>query len=265
MGPALLFCPGDRPERYGKAAERADGVIIDLEDAVAPHDKPAAREALIRSGLDPARTIVRVNPAQTHDFARDLEALRSTQYRTVMLAKAEGAEDLWALSGYEVVALCETARGVMKAGELAEEPNVVALMWGAEDLVASLGGTGSRRNDGGYRAVALHARSRVLLAAGSAGKQAMDAVYVNIPDLDGLAEEARDAVASGFGMKACIHPSQVEVIREAYRPSSDEEQFARGVLAEAELHGGVFTFQGRMVDEPILRHARLTLSRAQRK
>lgn len=87
MGPALLFCPADRPERYAKAAERADAVIIDLEDAVAPEDKPAARQALAESALDPARTIVRLNSAQTHDFAKDLEALRDTPYRTVMLAK----------------------------------------------------------------------------------------------------------------------------------------------------------------------------------
>lgn len=264
MGPALLFCPADRPERYAKALERADAVIVDLEDAVAPLDKPAAREALAASSLDPSRTIVRVNPAQTHDFARDLEALRETPYRTVMLAKTEGVEDLWALNGYEVIALCETARGIVRAVELAEEPNVVALMWGAEDLVASLGGTGSRKDDGGYRDVALHARSQVLLAAGAAGKQAVDAVYVNIPDLDGLTAEARDAVASGFAMKACIHPSQVEVIRAAYRPSVEEEQFARDVLAEAKLHGGVFAFRGKMVDGPILRHAEQTLRRAGR-
>lgn len=264
MGPALLFCPADRPERFGKAAERADAVILDLEDAVAPDRKAAAREALIAHPLDAARTIVRVNPAQSHEFALDLQALRETRYRTIMLAKAEGGEDLWALNGFSVVALCETARGVLKASELAGEPNVVALMWGAEDLVASLGGTASRNDDGAYRDIAMHARSMVLLAAAGAGKQAVDAVYVNIPDTAGLAAEARDAVASGFGMKACIHPSQVEIIREAYRPSADEEQFARDVLAEAQRHGGVFTFRGKMVDGPILRHAEQTLRRARR-
>jgi citrate lyase subunit beta / citryl-CoA lyase len=262
MGPALLFCPADRPERFGKASERSDAVILDLEDAVAPEHKAAAREALCSNVLDPARTIVRVNPAQSHEFALDLQALRDTPYRTVMLAKAEGGEDLWALNGFQVVALCETARGVLKATELAEEPNVVALMWGAEDLVASLGGTASRKDDGGYRDIAMHARSTVLLAAAAAGKQAVDAVYVNIPDVDGLAEEARDAVASGFGTKACIHPSQVAVIRDAYRPSVEEEQFARDVLAAAQQHGGVFAFRGRMVDGPILRHAEQTLRRA---
>ena len=104
-----------------------------------------------------------------------------------MLAKAESAAQLKELEGYSVIALCETAAGVLNAAAIAAEPNVVALMWGAEDLLASLGGTSSRAEDGGYRAVALHARSSVLLAAGAFGKDAIDAVYVNIPDLDGLA------------------------------------------------------------------------------
>lgn len=264
MGPALLFCPADRPERFAKAAERADAVILDLEDAVAPGDKPAAREALIASGLDPDRTIVRLNPASTHDFTLDVEALRDTQYRTVMLAKAEGAADLWSLNRFRVIALCETALGVLNASAMAAEPNVVALMWGAEDLVASLGGLSSRNDDGGYRHVALHARSQVLLAAGAAGKQSIDSVYVDISDLDGLAEESRDAVASGFGAKACIHPSQVAVIREAYLPSAGDIAQARELLEEASRQGGVFQFRGRMVDGPILRHAEQVLARAER-
>ncbi len=264
MGPALLFCPADRPERFAKAAERADAVILDLEDAVAPGDKPAAREALIASGLDPDRTIVRLNAASTHDFTFDVEALRDTQYRTVMLAKAEGAADLWSLNRFRVIALCETALGVLNASAMAAEPNVVALMWGAEDLVASLGGLSSRNDDGGYRHVALHARSQVLLAAGAAGKQSIDSVYVDISDLDGLAEESRDAVASGFGAKACIHPSQVAVIREAYLPSAGDIAQARELLEEASHQGGVFQFRGRMVDGPILRHAEQVLARAER-
>jgi len=256
MGPALLFCPADRPERYRKAAERADAVILDLEDAVAPAAKESARQALVASQLDPERTIVRVNPAGTEDFARDLAALAQTDYRTVMLAKTEGAAQLTDLRAYDVIALIETAAGVQHVGEIAAASNLAALMWGAEDLVASLGGTSSRRSDGSYREVARHARSSVLVAAGAYGKAAIDAVYVNIPDTDGLAEEAADASASGFTATACIHPSQVEVIRAAYRPSEEELAWADGVLAAAVTERGVFQFDGRMVDEPLLRHAR---------
>lgn len=258
LGPAILFCPADRPERYAKAAERADAVILDLEDAVAPHDKAAAREALIAHPLDPARTIVRVNPAGTDDFELDLEALEQTDYRTVMLAKAVSAE---ALDGFDVIALCETAAGVLAAPALAASENVVALMWGAEDLVASLGGNASRFSDGHYRAVSLHARSAVLIAAGAHGKAAIDAVHLDIADTAGLTAEARDAVASGFAATACIHPSQVATIREAYAPSDDELEYANAVLEAAAEHRGVFVFRGGMVDEPVLAHARRVLRR----
>ncbi|MHC8607248.1 HpcH/HpaI aldolase/citrate lyase family protein [Paenarthrobacter ureafaciens] len=271
MGPALLFCPADRPERYSKAADRSDAVILDLEDAVSPVDKQRARGAILAQlgaagdtpELEPSRTIVRVNPVGSAEFEKDLHSLARTPYRTVMVAKAESAEDMRALDGYRVIALCETAAGVLNAAAIAAEPNVVALMWGAEDLLASLGGLSSRNDDGGYRAVALHARSTVLLAAKAAGKEAIDAVYVHIPDLDGLAMESRDAVASGFGAKACIHPSQVAAVREAYAPAPEAVEEARELLDAASAAGsGVFQFKGKMIDGPILKHAESVLRRA---
>ena len=271
MGPALLFCPADRPERYQKASVRADAVILDLEDAVAPADKQRARGAILAQlgaagdgpELDPSRTIVRVNPAGTDEFEKDLHCLAHTPYSTVMLAKAESADQLKALEGFHVIALCETAAGVLNAAAIAAEPNVVALMWGAEDLLASLGGTSSRKDDGGYRAVALHARSSVLLAARAFGKEAVDAVYVNIPDLAGLAAEADDAMASGFGSKACIHPTQVAVVRDAYAPSEADVAAATELLQLAASTGaGVFQHKGRMIDGPILKHAEATIRRA---
>ncbi|BCW44322.1 CoA ester lyase [Arthrobacter sp. StoSoilB5] len=271
MGPALLFCPADRPERFGKAAERSDAVILDLEDAVAPGDKQRARGAILgqlgsdgdAAELDPSRTIIRVNPVGSAEFEKDLHSLAHSPYRTVMLAKAESAEQLRALEGYRVIALCETAAGVVNASAIAAEPNVVALMWGAEDLLASLGGLSSRNDDGGYRAVALHSRSAVLLAAKAAGKEAIDSVYVNIPDLQGLAAESLDAVASGFGAKACIHPSQVATVREAYAPSPEAVTEAAELLDAASAAGtGVFQFKGKMIDGPILKHAEATLRRA---
>jgi len=274
MGPALLFCPADRPERYRKAAARADAVILDLEDAVAPADKQRARGAILAQvgstgeepELDPSRTIVRINPAGTEEFEKDLHCLAHTPYRTVMLAKAESADQLKALAGYQVVALCETALGVLNAPAIAPAPNVVALMWGAEDLLATLGGTSSRTDDGGYRAVALHARSTVLVAARAFGKQAVDAVYVNIPDTDGLAAEAADAVASGFSSKACIHPTQAAVVREAYAPSDADVAAAAELLdAAAEAGSGVFRHNGKMIDGPILKHAESILRRAGQK
>lgn len=263
MGPALLFCPADRGERYEKALAAADAVIIDLEDAVAPHDKPAARQQLATSALDPSRVIVRVNPASGTEHALDVEALAHTEYRTVMLAKTESAADVDTLyeRGYRVLALCETALGVERAGEIAAHPAVIGLMWGAEDLIASMGGRSSRYDDGRYRDVARFARSRVLVAAKAAGKLAIDAVHVDIDDIDGLREEVSDAAASGFDATACIHPSQAAVIREGYAATPGEIDWAERVLAEADRQPGVFRFEGKMVDEPVLRQARAILGR----
>ncbi len=260
LGPALLFCPADRPDRYRKAADAADAVIIDLEDAVGPADKPRARDALTESDLDPAVTIVRVNPAPSAFFEADLAALRGTGYTTVMLPKAETAADLAALDGFDVIALCESPLGVRNAGLIASIDNVVALTWGAEDLVAALGGSSSRGADGGYRDYARYARSRVLIAAGSEGKAAFDTVHLDIGDEAGLRDEAQDAAASGFLGSMCIHPSQVPVIRAAFAPSDESVRWATAVLDTATRSPGVFTFENRMVDEPLLRQARRILA-----
>ncbi|WP_400993413.1 HpcH/HpaI aldolase/citrate lyase family protein [Agromyces sp. GXQ0307] len=264
FGPALLFCPADRPDRYAKAADRADAVILDLEDAVAEVAKSAARESLVANPVDPDRVIVRVNPASTPHLADDLAALRRTSYRTVMLAKCEGTADLVALEDFDVIALCETARGVLAAPDIASVPIVSALMWGAEDLVASLGGGSSRHADGRYRDVARHARSQVLLAAGAHGVAAIDAVHLDLADADGLRAEAEDAAALGFAATACVHPGQVEVVRAAYAPTPERIEWARALLAEAAVRerDGVFAFRGQMIDAPLLRQADAVVRRA---
>ncbi len=272
LGPALLFCPADRPDRYGSALERADAVIVDLEDALAPDRRPGAREEIRRAAaagvLDPARTIIRINPLGTADSDADLAALAGTGLDRVMVPKADaGLASSDRLSGLRIVALCETAAGVVAAPEIARTAGVEALMWGAEDLVASLGGTGSRHpgrdgRAGGYRDVARHARAAVLIAAGAAGIAAIDTVHLAIADLDGLRAEADDAAASGFATTACIHPSHVPVIRAAYAPAPDRVQRARELLAAAAERDGVFRLDGEMVDGPVLRHAESVLRRA---
>ena len=264
LGPALLFCPANRPDRYSKALERADAVILDLEDAVAPEDRPAARSTVVASALDPARVIVRVNEFGSSDGALDLAALQQTPYRTIMVPKADASLVGRVPTGFSVVALCESAAGVLAAERLAASEGVVALMWGAEDLVASLGGTSSRFADGSYRDVARTARSQVLLAAGAAGIPAIDTVHLDISDLDGLRAEAEDAVASGFAATACIHPSHVEVIRTAYVPTPEQLSWATRVLDAARTSAGVFRFEGGMVDGPVLRHAESVLRRGSR-
>lgn len=264
-GPAWLFCPADRPDRYAKAAAAADVVIIDLEDAVAGPDKPAARTALAAAAaeLDPTTTVVRVNAAGTADHTADLEMLAGTSIDTIMLPKAADPATVEALADYAVIGLIETPAGALAVEPVAATSNLVGLMWGAEDLVAGIGGTGSRGPGGGYRDVARHVRSTVLLAAAAHGKWALDAVHVDIGDLDGLRAEAEDAVGSGFTGTVCIHPSQTAVVRAAYRPTDAEIDRARRLLAAAEGAAGVFAFDGAMVDAPVLRHAEAVLRRAE--
>ncbi|BAX93642.1 HpcH/HpaI aldolase/citrate lyase family protein [Mycobacterium shigaense] len=261
-GPGWLFCPADRPERFEKAAAAADVVILDLEDGVAEADKPAARKALQATPLDPERTVVRINGADTGEYAHDLDALAGTSYTTVMLSKTESATQVTALAPREVIALLETPRGAVFAREIAAAENTVALMWGAEDLVATLGGSSSRFADGTYRDVARHVRSTALLTASAFGRVALDAVHLDIRDLDGLRAEAEDGAALGFNGTVCIHPSQVPVVREAFRPSQEKLDWARRVLAAARTQRGVFAFEGQMVDSPVLKHAAMILRRA---
>ena len=254
-GPAWLFCPADRPERFEKAAAAADVVILDLEDGVAAADREAARAALIDTPLDPARTVVRVNPATTTDHELDLKALSRTAYTTVMLAKTESAQQVSALAPLDVVVLIETPLGALTVTESARADNAIAVMWGAEDLFAVFGGTANRRADGSYRDVAQHVRSQALLAAKAYGRMALDSVYLDIKDVDGLRAEVDDAVAVGFDAKVAIHPTQVAVIRSGYEPTADQVQWARHVLAAARDQRGVFQFEGIMVDAPVLRRA----------
>lgn len=261
-GPAWLFCPADRPERFQKAAARADVVILDLEDGVAAADKPAARQALVDTPLDPARTVVRVNPHRTADCNEDLAALEQTAYRVVMLPKCEDVEQISALAPREVIALIESPLGALNAYASFGASNVIGAMWGAEDLVAAMGGNSSRHPDGTYRHVAQHVRSHTLLAAKARGLFALDSVYLDIPDIDGLRKESDDAVAVGFDGKVAIHPSHIPVIRDAYAPTPDEIAWAEGLLDAVSSNRGVFTYEGRMVDAPVIAQARRVRARA---
>ena len=145
LGPAILFAPADRPERFAKAADRADMVILDLEDGCRAENREAAREAIASCDLDPARTIVRVNPAEVEDYAADIDMLRGTAFRQVMLPKASSAQqvdELVAALGEkpQVIALIETPLGVMRAEELAQAGAHGLAQDSAERGVARRGG-----------------------------------------------------------------------------------------------------------------------------
>ncbi|MBV9514952.1 MAG: CoA ester lyase [Mycobacteriaceae bacterium] len=264
VGPAWLFCPADRPERFAKAAAVADVVILDLEDGVAAADRESARAALVDSPLDPAKTVVRVNAAVTDDYHADLKTVARTDYTTVMLPKCEGAQQVKALEPLQVIVLVETPLGAVTVAESVQADNAVGVMWGSEDLFAALGGTANRNPDGTLRDVARHVRSVSLLAAKAYSRLALDSVYLDINDLDGLRAEVDDAVAVGFDAKVAIHPSQLPVIRAGYTPTPDQLDWARGVLAAAQDRRGVFELDGMMIDMPVLRRARHILRLGER-
>jgi citrate lyase subunit beta/citryl-CoA lyase len=190
-----------------------------------------------------------------------------------MLAKTESARDVEEVARRteaDVIALVETPLGVLAAAQIAASPRCIGLMWGAEDLVAAMGGSNSRftASENGhdqtqaYRDVPRHARAVVALAAAAYGKWAVDAVHVDITDTVGLTTEAMDAAALGFAATACIHPSQVPVIRNAYAPETDQLHWASRILEAAAHHQGVFQFEGQMVDAPLLDQARAIVARS---
>ncbi len=264
-GPALLFCPADNPRRIGRAASEADVVVIDLEDGVHSSGREAARTDLLTiiGQLDPAKTIVRVNRFGTTDLALDLAVLSRTAIRTVMLPKAESVLQLESLDEWSVVGLCETPRGVISATTIAVAENCAGLMWGSEDLAAELGGGASRSATGQLSDIMRKAQGDVLMAAKAAAVPAIDAVFIDIGNLSGFRAEAREAAQMGFDVKACIHPSQLATVRESFKPSAEDAQWAAKVLDVSEgSEVGARTVANQMVDEAVLRRARTVVARS---
>lgn len=271
---SLLFSPGDRPEMMRKAPTTgADVVVFDLEDAVAPARKDDARAAvaalLSDAGFDPdVEVAVRLNAGST--AAADVDALPSDgRLDAVMVPKASDAGDVTAVAemladrglSVPVLALVETAAGVLSAREIAAALPTDALCFGAEDLTADLGAT---RTDEGTEV--LYAREHVVLAARAAGVDVLDTVYTDFGDTGGLAEESAFAATLGFDGKAAIHPAQVSVINDAFTPDADAVAWAERVLAardDADADDrGVFEVDGEMIDAPLVARAERILARA---
>lgn len=280
---ALLFAPGDDARKTARAlASEADGVILDLEDAVPPAGKAAARRAVgeaLRQADRPGR-IARVNPVGTPWYLDDLAAVVPARPDAVMLPKCVGPAMLAALD-HHLEAL-ESAAGLAVGGiavlALASEttgarldppayvgvtPRLAALCFGAEDLSADLG-IAPRRPDGTYPAPVAAARAALLLAAGAAGVAALDTPYPDPRDAEGLACEAAAAAADGFAGKLCIHPAQLAPVQTAFTPSADALAWARRVMAAfaAAPEAGVLALDGRMIDRPHRRLAERILAAA---
>lgn len=263
---SVLFTPGDRPEMMRKALESgADAVVFDLEDAVSPDRKPVAREAVGDLLADPEidrdggpEICVRVESGRA---TKDVEAVTGPggEFDTVVLPKVAGADEVdevgefLAERGSEagVLALIETARGVLAAHEIAAHDRTAALIFGAEDLAADLGA--SRTSEG---TEVLYARQRVVLAASAYGRSAIDTVYTDFGNGEGLHAEAEAARRLGYDGKLAIHPDQIGPIHDAFQPDPDELEWAQRVLeAEREAESAVFEADGEMIDAPLLARA----------
>lgn len=268
---SLLFVPGDRPERMDKALTLgADALILDLEDAVAPAAKPAGRAA-VRALLDRApdgpALLVRVNPIGTAAFAEDVVALSGAPLTGIVLPKAEGRASVAALraalpGAYRVLPIAtETPRAVFALGDY-DGDELAGLTWGAEDLPAAIGALSSRERDGSYTEPYKVVRALALFAAHAAGVAAIETVYPDFRDLDGLAAYAARARRDGFTGMMAIHPAQVAVINAAFTPGEAELAAARRIVALFAAHPGAGALQldGRMVDAPHLAAARRLLA-----
>ena len=262
-----LFVPGTRPERFGKAlASGADAVILDLEDAVATDDKASARQAIAdwfraASGADRSRAVVRINDAASPWFDDDLAALRKVGARSVLLPKAESAQQvvatLAALPGASVLALIESARGVAGVDTVAAA-GVSRLVFGTLDFALDLGI--EIEDDASGLA---YATGRIAIASRVAGLPAPVAgVTPQLDDRKRLLADLASARALGFGAKLCIHPSQVGPIHTALRPSAEALAWAERVLAADAASPGAARLDGRMVDRPVVLQAQRTLALA---
>jgi citrate lyase subunit beta/citryl-CoA lyase len=284
---SLLFVPGDSDRKLERcAASGADLVILDLEDAVAPEHKPAARERVsawlaARPAGDRMQCWVRINPLDSAESGRDLAAVAAARPDGIVQPKVRSAEDVVGLGrvleelelrhglGAGAIRILpiatETPQAVFALGGYAQcGARLYGLTWGAEDLSAAVGASANRDAHGHWTAPYQLARSLCLFGAKAAGVAAIDTLHADFRDDSGLRASCAEARRDGFTGKLAIHPRQVGVINECFMPSAAEVAEARRIVALFAANPGVaaLALDGRMLDLPHLRLAQGTLARA---
>jgi citrate lyase subunit beta/citryl-CoA lyase len=280
----MLFVPGDSDKKFAKASGiGADALILDLEDSVAPSMKIEAR-AKVSALLDNQaprdwRFFVRVNPFDTGMTFDDMAAVVKPGLDGLMIPKADGAADierigeeldqLEAAAGMAIgavkiaVVATETAQAMFNLGSYTPaHPRLVALTWGAEDLAAALGATANKEEDGSWTSPYMLARNLCLFAASSAGVLALDTLYADFRDPEGLERDCRRARRDGFVGRLAIHPDQVAIINRCFSPSEEEIAEAQMIVDAfaAQPDAGTLGINGKMVDIPHLKAAQKTLA-----
>lgn len=280
---SLLFVPADSERKFAKATTvGADALILDLEDSVAPGRKAFARDAVRQLLNGEARDwsfLVRINPFGTGLTLKDLAAVVRPGLDGILIPKVDGIEDVDLVSHY--VDALEVAAGIAPGhvkllvvatetpaamigfnGYARRNRRLVAMTWGAEDLSAALGAITPREADGGWTFPYQVARAQCLFAAGAAGAAALETLYVDFKDQEGLAESCKLARRDGFVGRIAIHPDQVATINACFTPSDDDIAHARRVVAAfaAQPDVGTVGIDGKMYDIPHLVAARRTLA-----
>lgn len=282
---AQLYIPGDDLYKIKKgAALTVDSLVLDMEDGVALAQKPAARqtiaEALRTVDFGPSGTTercVRINPVgsglESDDLAVTLpahpdavvvpkvESAEQVQWASAQIAAAEQANG-WTPGVIRLLVLIETARGTINLKEIASaDDRLDALVFGAYDMASSLGAVSSK--DGWE---VFYHRSALVTYAAAFGLQALDSVYIDLHDIEGLTELSLKAMQMGFSGKQAIHPRQVEPIQAVFTPSDKAIEYAQRLVTAFEDHQrsgrGVFAFEGKMIDMPLLREAKNVLAKA---
>ena len=280
-----LFAPGDSERKMTKAMEgTADIVLIDLEDAVAPESKAAARPMVhdfIKANPEQrARLWVRINPFDGPHTLADLAAIMPANPGGIMLPKVYSRADVekldHCLSALEVahgidegstpviVLITETAEGMFHTGTYKGAPRVVALTWGAEDLADSIGASSNKNPDGSYSFTYELARSLTVLGAATAGVTAIETISADFKDLEALRLRAEKVRRDGFRGMMAIHPAQVDVINAAFTPTDEEIAEAQEVVDIFAANPGVgaIGWKGGMLDRPYLARAERLLRQA---
>jgi citrate lyase subunit beta/citryl-CoA lyase len=281
MRRSALFLPGNNPNLLINGGSLgADAIIFDLEDAVAPDDKDAARilvgYTLSTLKFSHCEIIIRINALDTEYWEKDLEELVPLGLDCILPAKVSDADYIHKLTAkietiekkamvekpIRIIPLIETAFGLENAFAIASSsPRIAALFLGAEDLTADL--QAPRTREGNEIA---YARNRIVCAARAAGVEALDTPYTDVNDVEGLRQDAILARSLGFSGKAVISPRHVDCINEVFSPSLEEIAYARRVfqaIATAKEQGkGAIALDGKMIDAPIVRRAQTVLATA---
>ncbi|HEX8623051.1 MAG TPA: CoA ester lyase [Allosphingosinicella sp.] len=255
---SLLFLPASNPRAIGKARGlAADMVVLDLEDAVKAEDKSAARAAAVEAAGEgfPGLCAIRINSLDPWR-GPDLEAVAASRADYVVVPMTPGPEpvrEAAEATGRPVLAMIETARGVLAAAAIA--PATAGLIAGTNDLAADLG-----LRPGGDRAALATALQTILLAARAAGVAAFDGVYNRLDDPEGFAAQCAEGRSFGFDGKSLIHPGQIETANRLFGPSGEEVEAARRLIAAAT--GGAERFEGEMIERMHVEQARRVLAKA---